>query len=129
MARGKDIHDAKLAAINRLGKSISRRAGSKCELCSGDLNLRVMEVGSTSDEPDEEAAILACESCRELVDAKKLDPANLRFLEGAVWSETIPVKVAVIGLLRRLAEQQVGWAQDCLDGVWIDEELEERLQS
>ena len=40
MARGRDAHHARLAAISRLGKTLTRRAGSVCELCADSLDLR-----------------------------------------------------------------------------------------
>ena len=128
MARGKNSHDERVNAVQGLGKSISRRAGHKCELCGSDRELRIVEVPPVDEDPDASAALLGCRRCRDAMEAKRLDAEDLRFLEGAIWAEPVPVRVAAIRLMRRLAEDQVVWARACLDGLWIDEELEARLQ-
>jgi hypothetical protein len=114
-----------------LGKTLSRRGGSLCELCNGDQELRVIEIAPLSEVPSEDAAALACLRCRELLQAKRLprDSTDLRFLEGSIWTEILPVRVAAIQLLRGLEAQEVPWARQCLESFWIDPETAERLQS
>ena len=131
MSRRRDAHEAHQRAVAALGKNLSRRAGSVCELCNGDEDLRVTEVAPITEEPSEDAAILACLRCRELLNTKHLprETGELRFLEGTVWAEELPVRIAAIQLLRRLKSEQVSWARECLEAVWIEPEIEERLQS
>lgn len=127
MARGRDAHQARLSAVAALGKNLSRRAGSRCELCEGSDDLRVHEVPPVEEDPDEAAAILACAPCRDDMTAKRLrDFDRLRFLETAMWSETPPVQVAAVRLLHRLSSE-VDWARDALDGLWLDEAIQERV--
>ena len=131
MATRKDRHDARVQAVAGLGKVLSRRAGSRCELCEGDLDLRVVEIPPVDEEPSADAAILACGSCRERRDDKR--PAReaeaLRFLETAVWADPLPVKLAAIRWLRRLRDADVDWARSTLDGLWIDEAVAEALDA
>ena len=61
MSKARDAHHARRAAVAALGKSISRRASSRCELCDGNQDLRVHEVPPAEDIPHEDAAILACD--------------------------------------------------------------------
>ena len=131
MARGRERHDARVAAVGRLGKDLSRRAGSVCELCGGGDDLRVLEVPPVEEDPDLDAVILACARCRDVVETPKLprETSDLRFLEGAVWADPLPAKVAAIRLLRRIAASGAGWATECLDGLWIDEEVAARLDA
>jgi protein PhnA len=131
MSRRREAHQAHQQAVAALGKNLSRRAGSVCELCNGDRELRVFEVAPLGEDPCEEAAILACVRCRELSESKRLpsDASELRFLEGTVWAEALPVRVAAIQLLRRLEAEGVAWARECLEALWIDDEVEERLQA
>lgn len=110
-----------------LGRNLSRRSGSKCELCGDGAPLQVVEVEPVEEEPLEEAALLACDSCRQRLKGTVQDPSTTRFLEGSVWSETAPIKIASILLLRQLSSQDVEWAQECLEGVWIEEEIQEKL--
>ena len=51
MARGKDLHDQRTQAVARLGRNLSRRARSKCELCGEAEPLKVVEVEPVDDEP------------------------------------------------------------------------------
>lgn len=131
MARGRDLHDARVAAVNALGRTLSRRARSKCELCEEQTSLQVIEILPLPEEPDTDSALMLCERCRGLLDARRLPRADeLRFLEGMVWSEIAPVQISAVRLLRRLAaEQQTAWARDCLDGLWLPEEIQERVDA
>ena len=68
----------KKAEVAALGKGLSRRARSKCEVCetSGSLHVTVVDGG---DEICEEWALLLCERCAR----REGDGASLRFLETA----------------------------------------------
>lgn len=123
MARRKDQHDARKAAVAALGKGLSRRARSRCELCGEGGTLRVVEVSGGPDTPDEDWALLLCDRCRE-ADPRD-DPATLRFLETAMWSELAPVQVMAV---RRLRGLDVGWAREALDGLWLEPEIAERVE-
>ena len=127
MARGRDQHEARKQAVLGLGRNLSRRSRSLCELCGNGGTLRVIEVEPVDEIPHEDAAILICEECQEHLQAKHLDDGKLRFLEGSAWSEVEPVKITSIVLLKRLAAQQVSWAQECLDGLWIEEPVQNKL--
>ena len=131
MARGRDAHHARLAAISRLGKTLTRRAGSVCELCADSLDLRPVEVAPEPEEPEADHAALLCARCRDLITAKKLprDTDDLRFLETSVWSEVPAVQVLAVRLTRRLAAQDVQWATDALDGLWLDEDQQQWVDS
>ena len=129
MARGRDASQARKGAVAALGKGLSRRARSRCELCEGDQDPRVIEVPPTEDEPSEDAALLACALCRDDIDGKKLgDLGRLRFLETAIWSEVPPVQVVAVRLLRRVAEHE-DWARETLDGLWLDEDMAARVDA
>lgn len=127
MARGRDQHHARLQAVQQLGRNLARRSRSLCELCGTRGVLRVIEVAPLPEHPNEDAAILVCESCMSHMVAKKPDPTPLRFLEQTVWSEVIPIQLAAIQLLRALAKQDVTWAIDCLDGLWLDDSIQAKL--
>ena len=129
MSKARDAHHARRAAVAALGKSISRRASSRCELCDGSIDLRVQEVPPVQEDPHEDAAILACQLCREDLDGKRLgDLERLRCLETAIWSEVAPVQVAAVRLLRRVA-LEVDWAERALDGLWLDEDMTARIDA
>jgi len=119
-----------VAAYQALGKDLSRRARSRCELCDQAASLKVLPV-PPPEEADPDAAILACDRCRALAGGGRIeDPPALRFLETAAWSETAPVQIVAVRLLRRLVEEaEVTWASDVLDALWLPDEITERIDS
>ncbi len=127
MAKGRDKHAAHVAAVSALGRTLSRRARNRCELCDTSTSLKVIEVEPTFEAPDEERAVLVCASCEAAMIGKDLEPNAFRFLEGVVWSEILPVQLSAIRLLQKLSEKDVAWARECLDGLFLDPEVENLL--
>ena len=124
MAKGFQANEDHKAALAALGRSLARRARSRCELCeTGGQALAPWEVPPAPPDPDEDRCLFVCERCRRVLDGASLDPNEWRFLEGVVWSELPPVQVTAVRLLRRLAADGVDWAADAVDGVVIDEEI------
>ena len=123
MARGREKHQAWQLAVSALGKNLSRRARSRCELCESSEKLKVVEVaGSPLEEPDEDWAILVCAGCESLMDGRPQGP--VRFLEGSMWSELRPVQIAAVRALRTL---EAPWAVAALEGLYLDPEVEALL--
>lgn len=81
------------------------------------------------EEADLDAAILACEECRDWVQGGRIDdPEELRFLETTAWSDVAPVQIAAVRLLRRLVDEgSAPWAGDLLDTLWLSDELQARI--
>lgn len=124
MAKGRDKHAAHVAAVAALGRTLSRRARNRCELCETSTSLKVVEVEPTEEDPTEERAVLICASCENALAGKTTDTNAFRFLEGVVWSETLPVQLCAVRLLRGFARDDVAWARECLDGLFLDPEVE-----
>lgn len=131
MARGRQAHQAAQQALNGLGKDLSRRARSGCELCGESEGCRPHLVPPTGEHLDIDSAILACPRCREALDGKRLPGTSddYRFLETAIWAEVVPVQVAAIRLLRRLADNDVAWAREANEGLWLDDAIVERVEA
>ncbi|MCP4804325.1 MAG: phnA protein [Proteobacteria bacterium] len=129
MAKGRDKDQAHKAAVAALGKNLSRRAKSKCELCETGGKLVVTEVAgprpeAAGDDPSEDWAALLCDRCIDLVAGKKVDTSALRFLETAMWSELRPVQILAVRALRTV---DTAWAREANDGLYLDPEVEELL--
>jgi len=126
MARGLDAHKARKAAVSALGRDLSRRARSRCEVCGEGGRLTVLEVPPTDEEPSMDRAVLACDRCKALSDGALAgaDSNTLRFLGETVWSEVLPAQLVAVRLVRVLAENGVPWAQEAADGLWLDEDVE-----
>ena len=127
MARGRDVHQARVAATAALGRTLSRRARNRCELCAEKTSLSVVEVPPLPEDPDPEQAVIVCERCKGLLGGKKADPNTLRFLEESVWAESAPVQIAVVRLVRGLSADGVDWAERILEGLYLDPEIEARV--
>lgn len=129
MARRRDQHHARAEAVDALGKDLSRRARSACELCGDRAPLVAHEPAPVPAEPELEAAFLACEPCRTALGGRIQDPNALRFLEAAIWSELPIVQIAAVRLLERLVEDDVAWARSAADGLWLDEDMRARVHA
>jgi protein PhnA len=111
-------------AIAALGRPLSRRAKSRCELCEDKSSLQVCEIdGNPDEEPTEDWALLLCPRCEALLEGSDQPIGTLRFLETACWSALRPVQITAVRLLRSLADEDV-WVQDTLDGLYLEEEIE-----
>ena len=123
MATRREKHQAHQQAVAALGKNLSRRARSRCELCEASEKLSVVEVGGNPhEEPDEAWAVLVCAGCSALMGGRPVGP--VRFLESSMWSEVRPVQIAAVRALRGVDEP---WAAAALEGLYLDPEVEELL--
>jgi len=90
------------------------RAGGVCEFC-GTVD------GLTSVDVPPEDQVLLCETCQ----SDKAPNAHWRCLEGAVWSVTPAVQIAV---WRRLGEIEEMWASDARENMMMEPEVLARAQ-
>jgi protein PhnA len=129
MARRKDEYQAQQAALNALGTALNRRSKSKCELCEERTSLKVTPIPPLEDEPSVETAIFCCHRCIPLTTSDgSLPPAHtLRFLETAAWSELRPVQLAAVRALKRLSQENIDWATDALDSLYLSPDIEADL--
>ena len=127
MAKGLEKHQERVAALSLFGKDLARRAKSKCELCEvSETKLLPYEVEPVPGEPEFDRCILICESCHEqVVDPRKFkEGEHWRCLAETVWSDIPAVQVVAVRLLKRQANSQA-WAREALEGLFLDEEIEE----
>ncbi|MCB9761836.1 MAG: hypothetical protein H6739_18545 [Alphaproteobacteria bacterium] len=125
MSRGRERHDAHQAALAGLGRALSRRAGNACELCGARGSLQVVELPGGPEEPEPDWALMLDAPCQALASASRFrDPDAMRFLETTAWSETRPAQILAVRMLRQLAQDDVVWARDCVDGLYLDPEVE-----
>lgn len=122
MAKGREKHQARQNELNLLGKSLAKRAKSKCELCATSTSLHIYEVPPLVKEPDLDHCVLICDHCQSQIDhPKQLDVHHWHCLYETMWSEVPGIKVLVWRLLKVLASQEA-WAFDLLDQMYLDEE-------
>ncbi len=125
MGKGYDTHQARVAALQLLGKELARRAKSKCELTgAAGIPLRAYEVPPVSTEPDLARTLLLSEACHDaLSHPDKLVGRKWQPLTEIVWSEMPAVQVVAWRMLNHLAKRE-DWARDAIEEVFLDPEVE-----
>ena len=126
MAKGYEINQARMLALQGMGKDLARRAKSKCELTGvSGVPLRSYEVPPVPADPDFNRTILISEACQQALDhPDTLAGQEWRCLAESVWSDLPVVQVAAWRMLRVLATRE-DWAASALDDVFLDPEIEE----
>ena len=130
MARSPDPCRQRPEANALLGRSLARRARSRCELCgAAGVALSAFEVAPFPEDPNPERAVLLCQRCFAASVGGTLDPLSWRCLESAAWSELAPLQVLAVRLARRLASERCDWAADLLGMLYLAPEIEDWLGS
>ena len=129
MASGHEQFKQRQAAVAALGRPLSRRARSRCELCEASgTRLVPFEVAPIPEDPDPDHAVMLCVRCITGATGGKLAVNEWRFLETAAWSDLAPIQVVAVRLTRRLAaEHRCDWADDLLGMLYLPPDVEEWL--
>ena len=100
-------------------RELSKRSGSKCELCGATESLKVFEVLPTKKAGLDES-IMACSTCIDQIEnPDNVDLNHWRCLNDSMWSEHTAVQVVAWRMLSRLRGS--GWPQELLDQMYLDE--------
>jgi protein PhnA len=112
--------------LSRFAKDLVRRSRSHCELCSrNNVKLDVYEVPPVEEEPYVNGCIFICDTCRkQIVEPKKMVPANWRCLNNSLYSEVPAVQVMAFRLLRRLEAKEEHWAKELLEHAYLEPDIE-----
>ncbi len=101
-------------------RELSKRSGSKCELCGATENLKVYQVLPIKKGGTDES-IMACSTCIDQIEnPDNVDLNHWRCLNDSMWSEHIAVQVVAWRMLSRLRGS--GWPQELLDQMYLDED-------
>ncbi len=103
--------------------ALGERSDSKCELCSATEKLAVYEIPPNS-EGNADDSVYICETCRDQIDnPDKVDVNHWRCLNDSMWSQVPAVQVMAWRMLSRLSahEDNLGWPQDLLDMLYLDD--------
>lgn len=125
MAKGYELHQARMMALQGMGKDLARRAKSKCELTgAAGVPLWPYEVPPAGTDPDIDRTLLISEECVEMLDhPDRLSGRQWQCLAEAVWSEMPAVQVVAWRMLHELAKRE-DWAREVLEEVILDAEIE-----
>ncbi len=130
MAKGYDKHQERKSELSFFGKNLVRRSGSSCELCGNSgIKLAIYELPPVPKDPDYDRCLFICEQCRTLLENPKIVNADhWRCLNNTMWSETAVIQAISIRMLKKIATQN-HWAEELLDQVYLDPEVEEMVDS
>lgn len=125
MGKGYETHQARVLAMQGLGKDLARRAKSKCELTgAAGVPLRPYEVPPVGEEPDIGKTLLISEACHEVLERpERLKGREWQCLAEVVWSEMPAVQVVAWRMLNELAKRE-DWAREVIEEIFLDEEVE-----
>ena len=125
MAKGYELHQARMMALQGMGKDLVRRAKSRCELTGvAGVALRPYEVPPVGADPDIDHTLLISDECHEMLEhPERLGGRAWQCLAEAVWSEMPAVQVVAWRMLNELANRE-DWAREVLDEIFLDPEVE-----
>lgn len=125
MGKGYDTHQARVLAMQGLGKDLARRAKSKCELTGvSGVPLKPYEVPPVGEDPDIERTLLISEACHAVLEKPdRLKGREWQCLAEVVWSEMPAVQVVAWRMLNCLAKRE-DWAREVIEEVFLDKEVE-----
>ena len=125
MGKGYETHQARVLALQGLGKDLARRAKSKCELTgAAGIPLRPYEVPPVSGDPDIDKTLLISEACLEVLEhPARLKGREWQVLAETVWSEMPATQVVAWRMLNHLAKTE-DWAREVIEDVFLDDEIE-----
>ncbi|MBL0740998.1 PhnA domain-containing protein [Chryseolinea lacunae] len=102
-----------------LEQQLRERSEGVCELCAAGGELSVYAVTPASADADKN--ILVCATCAaQLTNAETLDANHWRCLNTSMWSTVPGVQVVAWRTLQSL--RHLGWPQDLLDMLYLDDE-------
>lgn len=113
MAKGLEKKQARIDAMNYVGKELARRAKRKCELCEAGEDLRPYDTDLDA-EPSLETLTLLCERCRAVAGGRRDEASTLRFLENAIWSEHPQIAGTAKAMLTKV---DADWARSALEMI------------
>ena len=100
--------------------TLNARSHAQCELCHAETTLAIYEVTPTDGSADR--TIFICPVCiAQIEDTNNL--SHWHCLQEAVWSPLPAVQVTAYRILKNIAGQAT-WAQDLLDSVYLDPEIQ-----
>lgn len=102
-------------------RTLIKRSNNCCELCGNTDNLSVYQVlpAKTDSLADK---VMACDTCiSQMENPDAMEENHWRCLNDSMWSEHSSVQVLAWRMLSRLKD--LGWPQDLLDMLYLDEDV------
>jgi len=104
-------------------QALLQRSGHQCELCGASDGLSPLAVEPSDGTLDK--SIVVCETCKgQIEDPSTMDVNHWRCLNDSMWNQEAPVQVMAYRQLFALIAKGETWAQDSLDMLYLDPEVE-----
>ncbi|MDA9557570.1 PhnA domain-containing protein [Vibrio sp.] len=105
-------------------QTLLNRSNSACELCSSTNNIQLYPVSPHTQVTVDDAAVI-CETCQsQIEDPDTLVVNHWRCLNDSMWNQVPAVQVLAWRQLHHLVSKGEGWAQDLLDMMYLEEEVQ-----
>ncbi|NCF95264.1 MAG: PhnA protein [Bacteroidetes bacterium] len=102
-----------------MNQDVMERANQACELCASQSAVSTYVVPPRSDD-NPTHALAMCKTCMDQLKGEaEIDPNHWRSLNDSMWSEVDAVKVIAWRMLDRMRD--LGWPQDLLDMIYLEE--------
>jgi protein PhnA len=110
-------------------ETINQRSNSSCELCKADISLSLYTL-PPEENLDADKSIQVCQTCLGQINhQQELDTNHWRCLNDSMWTQVPAVQIMAWRMLKRLSIQAETWAQDLLDMLYLDEEMQAWAES
>ena len=104
-------------------QALLQRSDNKCELCAATDALASFAVEPSDGSLDQ--SVVLCETCRSQIgDQASMNVNHWRCLNDSMWSQEAPVQVMAFRQLHALVSKGEAWAQDSLDMLYLEPEVE-----
>ena len=103
--------------------ALLKRGNSKCELCKSDKDLSAYDVPPIT-QRSLDKSILVCSTClHQIENPEEMVPNHWRCLNDSMWSEIAAVQAMSWRLLNRLNGQGLGWPEELLEMLYIEDDV------
>lgn len=98
------------------------RCGNKCELCGADAPSK-FEVAPSDGSVAQ--SVMLCQTCTDQINnPDTIDGNHWRCLNDSMWSQETPVQVMAWRQLNTLIAKGEAWAQDLVDMMYFEEDVQ-----
>ena len=103
--------------------ALLKRGDSKCEFCKSDEDLSAYDVPPIT-QRSVDKSVLVCSSClHQIKKPEEMVPNHWRCLNDSMWSDIAAVQAMSWRLLNRLSGQGLGWPDDLLEMLYIEDDV------
>jgi len=109
--------------------ALLKRGDSKCEFCKSDEDLSAYDIPPIT-QRSLDKSVLVCSSClHQIENPEEMEPNHWRCLNDSMWSEIAAVQAMSWRLLNRLNGQGLGWPDELLEMLYLEDDVKKWAMS